>query len=95
MSLVCPFNACLVFWSTDAIAAAVQALKGEAKQAEEQASAKADKKAKKQKKKTIDFSKYRQRHVAFHVAYDGKRFSGFAAQGDEVGAWLSRLRGSG
>ena len=63
--------------------AAGKAANEEAKQ-ERQPHEKQGKKAK--KRKTIDFSKYRHRHIAFHVAYDGKKFSGFAAQGDEAGA---------
>ncbi|ORX60678.1 tRNA pseudouridine synthase [Hesseltinella vesiculosa] len=46
---------------------------------------KESKKSKKERdQKPFDMSKYRQRHVAFRVAYLGWRYAGFASQGDEI-----------
>lgn len=41
------------------------------------------KKQPKKPSKPFDMSKYRQRHVAFHVQYDGADFCGFAEQNSE------------
>ena len=43
------------------------------------------------KKRKVDFSKSRQRYIAFHVAYDGKRYNGFAAQAEEAGVYQAPL----
>lgn len=42
-----------------------------------------DKKQKKKKEVPFDMNKYKQRHIAFQVQYDGSDYSGFAAQENE------------